>query len=94
MRTMSPGQRHALIAAAALAPFLVYEAVEVAQGDDGWPYSRFLRLMPPELFLVGLVTFNAWFGPHILRRTAQAVAAVVERACDDMHDVPFEPEEN
>ena len=79
---MTPGQRHALLASAALVPFAVYEAVEISQGDDGWPYSRWLRLLPPELFVAGLIGFNAWFGPHILRRAKNAAVAALE-AFDD-----------
>jgi len=77
---MTPGKRHAVVAVAALVPAAVYEAVEVAQGADGWPYSRFLRFLPGWLFLGLLAAFNAWFGPHILRRTVQAVAELVEQA--------------
>lgn len=74
---MTPGQRHAVLAGAALVPFALYEAVEVAQGADGWPYSRFLRLLPPELFIGGVVAFNAWLIPHIVRGAARAVDQIV-----------------
>lgn len=76
------GRRHAVVAAAVLLPAFVYELREVAQGPDGWPYSRYLRLLPPPVFLGCLVGFNAWIGPHILRKTATALAAVAEKFDD------------
>lgn len=84
---MSPAQRHALVAAVVLVPALAYELREVTQGADGWPYSRFLRLLPPPVFLGCLVGFNAWIGPHILRRTAKALAAVVEQFDDSRPEI-------
>jgi len=77
---MTPARKHAVLALGALAFPLAYEAVEVSQGPDGWPYSRWIRRLPPWLFLGLLAAFNAWFGPHILRKTVQAVAELVEQA--------------
>lgn len=90
---MTTGQRHAVAASLALLPMLAYEAREVAQGDDGWPYSRFLRHLPGPVFLGAVVAFNAWFIPHILRRAAEAAVSVAEAF--DPASIPFtSPEED
>jgi hypothetical protein len=65
---MTPGQRHAVLATAALAPAVIYQAHEIAQGDEGYPFSRFLRLLPVWLFLAVAVPGFGWFVPHICGR--------------------------
>lgn len=68
---MSPAQRHGVVLAAAAAPLVAYQARELAQGIDGWPISRFARLLPLWLFLSMVAGFFGWFVPHIaLRRTS------------------------
>jgi hypothetical protein len=83
---MTPCQRHAVVATAVLAPALTYELIEVAQGEEGWPYSRFMRLMPPAAFTVVLVGTGGLLWTHIVkplaRRTVDAIATAVE-AFDD-----------
>ena len=85
------GRRHAVLAAVALVPALAYEAVEVYQGDDGWPYSRFLRLVPPPVFVGSVVAANAWLIPHILRRAARAAETFAELVDDAL--ATFDTEE-
>lgn len=70
---MSVGLRRGLLAAAALLPALAYEARELRRGAEGWPYSRFLRLIPPVLFLGGIAAGNAVLIPHILHRVSVLV---------------------
>jgi hypothetical protein len=83
---VSPQRRHAVVAAAVLVPALAYELVEVAQGDDGWPYSRYMRLMPPAAFTATLALTGGVLWTHIVkplaRRTVDAIATAVE-ALDD-----------
>lgn len=62
---MTPGRKHALIAAAVLTPPAIYQAREIAQGDDGWPFSRYIRLLPLWLFLTVTGFAFGWFVPHI-----------------------------
>jgi hypothetical protein len=83
---MSPRQRHAVLASVVLVPPLTYELVEVFQGEDGWPYSRFMRLLPPPVFTLTLAATAGVLWTHIvkpgLRRAADAIVTAVE-AFDD-----------
>lgn len=85
------GRRHAVLATVALVPALAYEAVEIYQGEEGWPYSRFLRLLPPVIFLGGLASANAVLIPHILRRAARVANDLAELVDDAL--APFDHEE-
>lgn len=60
--------RRAVLAVAALVPAFVYEFVEIAKGDDGWPYSRFIRLIPLPARVAGLFGVTAWGWPHLLKQ--------------------------
>ena len=59
--------RRAVVAAAALAPAFVYEFVEIAKGDTGWPYSRFIRLIPMPVRVAALTGVTAWAWPHLIK---------------------------
>ena len=63
----------AAVAAASLAPAVIYQAVEIARGEDGWPYSRWIRLSLRTHTQTGAAVFRGivhsvytWFEPHIL----------------------------
>jgi hypothetical protein len=62
---MTPGQKHAALAGAAWVPVIAYQWHELASGADGWPFSRFIRLLPVWLFLIIVGGFLGWFVPHI-----------------------------
>jgi hypothetical protein len=65
---VSPAQRHGLELAAAASPLVAYQVREVSRGAEGWPISRFLRLLPVWLFLLLGGLFLRWFVPHIVKR--------------------------
>jgi len=39
-------RRAAAIAAASLVPPLAYELVELKKGPDGWPFTRYVLILP------------------------------------------------
>lgn len=60
-------RRKATVAAVALVPALAYELAEIARGDDGWPYSRFIRRVPMPVRVGALVLVTGWLWPHLLK---------------------------
>lgn len=63
---MTPGQKHAAVAAAVWVPVIAYQARELSQGEEGWPFSRFICLLPVWLFLAVVTPAVTWFVPHIV----------------------------
>ena len=60
-------RRKAALAAVALVPALTYEFAEIARGDEGWPYSRFIRRVPMPVRVGVLVLATGWLWPHLLK---------------------------
>lgn len=61
--------RRAVVAATALVPAFAYEFAEISKGPNGWPYSRFIRLIPLPLRIVLLALLTLWGWPHLIRDT-------------------------
>jgi hypothetical protein len=62
-------RRKAIVAAAALAAPLAVEFYEISEGPDGWPYSRYIRLIPLPLRILLLAILTFWGWPHLIRDT-------------------------
>ncbi|MGH3998840.1 MAG: hypothetical protein ACRDTJ_15450 [Pseudonocardiaceae bacterium] len=66
--------RRAVVAAAALVPPLAYEFAELARGREGWPYSRFVRLLPrPAIKALLITAFVVGWG-HFLKSIAKEIS--------------------